>query len=235
MQSTPRSSSAALLFIGQLIIALSIVAGAWMLRGELRSGGPAVAAAPAARPAPQPEPEEEEPAAVADWARLIRPYNATLGPANAPVTIIEFSDFECPFCARHFTNTHGKLLETYGDKVRLVFKHFPLPFHGNAKPAGVAAQCALREGKFWPMHDVIFENFRSLGRGDLLLHGKKVGLGAKWASCFENNETMAEVEADMEDGRIAGVRGTPSFLINGQVVPGAVPFERFKVIIDGLL
>ena len=235
MQSAPRSSSAALVFIGQLVIALSIIAGAWLLRDELRSGAAIAAAAPAAQPAPQAAPEEEEPTSVADWARFIRPHNPAYGPADAPVTIIEFSDFECPFCARHYENTHKQLIDTYGDKIRLVFKHFPLPFHGNAKPAGVAAQCAHREGKFWPMHDVVFENFRSLGKVDLLKYGKGLGLGATWASCFENNEALAEVEADLEDGRVAGVRGTPTFLINGQIVPGAMPFERFKVIIDGLL
>lgn len=233
MPSQSNSSSAALLFIGQLIIALSIVASAWMLRGQV----PAVAAAPAAKAAAPTAaaPEPEEPSEVADWARFIRPHNPVYGDADAPITIIEFSDFECPFCARHYTNTHKQLLDTYGDKIRIVFKHFPLPFHPNARQAAAASQCANREGKFWPLHDVMFENFRNLGDDDVLAYGAKLGLGESWKTCVTQGDATPEVDMDMEDGRQAGVRGTPTFLVNGQVIPGAMPFDRFKAVIDGLL
>lgn len=233
MPSQSNSSSAALLFIGQLIIALSIVASAWMLRER----APAVAAASAAKAAAPTAaaPAPEEPTEVANWARFVRPHNPIYGDANAPITIIEFSDFECPFCARHFTNTHKQLLDAYGDKIRIVYKHFPLPFHPNARQAAVASQCANREGKFWPLHDVMFENFRNLGDDKVLTFGAELGLGESWKACVAQGEAAPEVDMDMEDGRQAGVRGTPTFLVNGQVIPGAVPFDRFKAVIDKLL
>jgi len=153
------------------------------------------------------------------------------GPATAPVTIIEFSDYECPFCKRA-EPTVEQVLKTYGDKVRLVYRDYPLPFHANAKPASIAAACAEQQGKFWEYHEKIFaapalndETYKKLAG--------EVGLDeAKFAACLTSPEAAATVDKHAADGAAVGVRGTPAFFINGRMLSGAQPFEKFKEIID---
>lgn len=244
MSQNSDNGAPALHFIGMLIIAASVLGAGWMVSAQIRDldGAPAAPAARAAAPAaareapPQPAADPEEPpASIEDWASLVRDYNPVFGPADAPITIVEFSDFECPFCARHHSTTWPELLKRYEGRIRVIFKHFPLPFHSNAKPAAMAAACANREGQFWTLQPKLFQNFRSLNTDMIVRLGRQSGLGDAWENCFRNEETRREVERDMEDGRRAGVRGTPSFLINGVVVPGAVPFEQFETILEDLL
>jgi protein-disulfide isomerase len=154
------------------------------------------------------------------------------GGADAPVTIIEFSEFQCPFCSR-VNPTMKQILDTYGPKVRIVFKHNPLPFHKEAPLAAQAALAAGEQGKFWEMHDKLFENMKALGRPDLETYAQSLGLDMdKFKSALDTNKFQAQVEADMALAKKVGARGTPNFRINGVEVSGARPFDAFKTVID---
>ncbi|MBF0165789.1 MAG: DsbA family protein [Magnetococcales bacterium] len=160
------------------------------------------------------------------------PEDLSKGDAKAPVTIIEFSDFECPYC-RRAQATLKKVQEAYGDKVRMVFRHYPLPFHAKAPKASEAAQCAADQGKFWPMHDLLFDDKTNLDPPELKKAAKTVGLDqAVFDKCLESGKHGARVTADLADGKKLGVTGTPTFFINGVRVVGAQPFEKFKSVID---
>jgi protein-disulfide isomerase len=152
--------------------------------------------------------------------------------AKAPVTIIEFSDYECPFCKRG-EDSITKVMQTYGDKVRLVFRDFPLPMHPNARPAAEAAHCANEQGKFWDYHAKLFANQNALGEDKLKQYAKDVGLdSAKFDECLAKKPGKAANDKDIADGGEVGVTGTPAFFINGRMLSGAQPFEKFKEIID---
>lgn len=157
---------------------------------------------------------------------------ASKGPANAPVTIVEFSEFECPFCSR-VNPTLDQVREKYGDKVRIVFRHFPLPFHQNAQKASEASLCAADQGKFWELHDAMFANQRALAVPQLKEKAVQLGLdAAKFNACLDSGEKAPIIAADKRDGEKAGVTGTPGMFINGRFVNGAVPLETFATIID---
>jgi protein-disulfide isomerase len=154
------------------------------------------------------------------------------GPANAPVTIVEFSDFECPFCSRVLP-TLKQIEEEYKGKVRIAFKHQPLPFHPNAKPAAAASMAAHEQGKFWEMHDKLFANARALDRASLEKYAQELGLDmGKFKAALDSNKFAAQIEADSSEGMRVGANGTPTFFINGRTVVGAVPFDNFKRVID---
>lgn len=160
------------------------------------------------------------------------------GDPDAPITIIEFSDFECPFCGRFNSQTLPELQKEYIDtgKARLVFRDFPLSFHANAQKASEAAECANDQGKFWEMHDIIFENQRALTNSDLKGYASQLGLDtAKFNNCLDSGEKEAEVKADLAAGSKAGVSGTPTFFVNGRKLVGAQPFAAFKAAIDAEL
>jgi protein-disulfide isomerase len=154
------------------------------------------------------------------------------GPAHAPVEIIEFSDFQCPFCLRAHP-TVAQVLSTYGDRVRFVYRHYPLPNHPNARPAAEAAACAGEQGKFWEYHDRLFDNQSKLGEADLKQHAAALALDtAKFDACVDTHKYKGDVDADVAAGEEAGVSGTPAFFINGRQLSGAQPFEAFKRVID---
>ncbi|MEO5345338.1 MAG: DsbA family protein [Magnetococcus sp. YQC-9] len=160
------------------------------------------------------------------------PEDLAKGDIKAPVTIIEFSDFECPYCRRAQV-TLKKVSEAYGDKIRMVFRHYPLPFHAKAPKASEAAQCAADQGKFWPMHDILFDDKTNLDPPELKKAAKTVGLDqAAFDKCLDSGKHAARVMADLSDGKKLGVTGTPTFFINGVRVVGAQPFEKFKSVID---
>jgi protein-disulfide isomerase len=153
------------------------------------------------------------------------------GPDAAPVTIIEFSDYECPFCKRA-EPTVKKVLDTYGDKVRLVYRHYPLEFHATARPAAEASACAAAQGKFWEYHDKLFAS-ADLSDATLKKLAGEVGLDqAKFDECFAKKQFKADIDKDVADASSVGVTGTPAFFINGRMISGAQPFEKFKEIID---
>ncbi len=155
-----------------------------------------------------------------------------LGEADAPVTIVEFSDFQCPFCTR-VRPTLDQIRETYGDQVRIVFKHYPLSFHTKAMGAHRAALAAAEQGKFWPMHDLIFDNPKDLDPEQLRAHAETLGLDlARYDAAVASPELEERIRADQAQGSSLGVRGTPSFFINGRFFSGAQPFAAFKARID---
>ena len=154
------------------------------------------------------------------------------GNKAAPVKMIVFSDFECPFCGR-VNPTIEQVKKEYGSKVAVAFKHFPLGFHKNAKPAAIASLAAHRQGKFWEMHDKLFENQRQLQRADFISYAKDLGLNVSQFEKDLDDPKLAQwVDADMAEGSKVGVRGTPATFINGRMVSGAQPYDAFKRVID---
>lgn len=154
------------------------------------------------------------------------------GPANAPVTIVEFSDFECPFCSR-INPTIKQVQDKYGDKVRIVFRQFPLAFHQKAQKAAEASLCAGDQGKFWEMHDAMFANQQALEVAQLKAKAAELGLKAEeFNSCVDSGKHAATIQADMKDGSAAGVSGTPALFVNGRFINGAVPFDQIATVID---
>ncbi len=154
-----------------------------------------------------------------------------LGKANAPITIIEFSDYECPFCKRA-EPTVKEVLKAYGDKVRLAYRDYPLPFHKNARPASEAAHCAADQNKFWEYHDKVMAA-TDLSVTNLKTIAKDTGLDEKkFDECIASERFEAQINEDVSAGEKAGVQGTPAFFINGRMLDGAQPFEKFKEVID---
>ncbi|HVN27239.1 MAG TPA: thioredoxin domain-containing protein [Candidatus Binataceae bacterium] len=154
------------------------------------------------------------------------------GPKDAPVTVVEFSDFQCPFCGRA-EPTLKQVQEKYGDKVRVVYMDFPLGIHDHAIDAASAARCAQEQGKFWEFHDAMFADQSKLKTDDLKADAKKLGLDtAKFNECFDKGKYKPGVESDMAQGRDLGIDGTPAFFINGRLLNGAQPFEKFEETID---
>ncbi len=154
------------------------------------------------------------------------------GPSDAWVTIVEFGDFQCPYCGS-VEPTVKQVLALYPTDVRLVFKHFPLPQHANARPAANAAECArvqgaAPDGDFWEMHDLLFANQSALGAASLAGYaGQIAGLDlASWQTCFDARRFDARVQADLDLGVSVGVSGTPTFAINGEELVGAVSLDE---------
>lgn len=154
------------------------------------------------------------------------------GPENAPVTIVEFSDFECPFCSR-VNPTLAQVQEKYGDKVRIVFRQFPLAMHANAQKAAEASLCAHDQGKFWELHDAMFQNQQALAVPQLKAQAVELGLDAeKFNQCLDSGKYASQVQADMQAGSAAGVSGTPALFVNGRMISGAVPIDQIAPVID---
>jgi protein-disulfide isomerase len=154
------------------------------------------------------------------------------GPASAKVTIIEFSDFQCPFCSR-VVGTMEQIEKAYGKDVRVAFKNNPLPFHQNAQPAAEAALAAAEQGKFWEMHDKLFKNQQALTPADFEKYAGDIGLNpGKFKESVSGGKFKAAIQADQAEAAKYGARGTPSFFINGRPLSGAQPFDAFKKVID---
>jgi protein-disulfide isomerase len=154
------------------------------------------------------------------------------GPANAKVTIIEFSDFQCPFCSRG-RNTMEEVLKQYPNDVKVAFKHYPLPFHNEAEPAARASWAAQQQGKFWEFHDALFKNQDKLGTDFYLATAKELKLDVeKFKTDMNSEAAKQQVKEDMDLGSKNGIRGTPGFFVNGVAVKGAYPAEHFRDIIN---
>jgi protein-disulfide isomerase len=183
----------------------------------------------------------KEPISIAD-----EPFK---GDGKAKVAVIEFSDYQCPFCARYSKEAYAQIEDDYVDtgKVKYVFRDLPLAFHKQAFKAAEAAHCGGEQGKFWEMHDFLFANQTALGPEQLPGHAKSLGLDqAKFQQCLDSGKFAADIKKDMADAGTVGITGTPTFLI-GVVQPGdgrvkvvkklvgAKPYEEFKAAIDGML
>ncbi|MCB9527313.1 MAG: thioredoxin domain-containing protein [Myxococcales bacterium] len=184
----------------------------------------------ATKAAPEPGQPQEDPNKV--WDVKVNPNDAVKGPANAKITIVEFSEFQCPFCKR-VGPTIDQIMKEYAGKVRIVFKHNPLSFHKDAPLASQAALAAGKQGKFWEMHDMLFENQRALQPADIEKYAQEIGLNmTKFKADLESDEIKKQIAADQALANEVGARGTPTFFINGRKLRGAQPFEQFKQVID---
>ena len=154
------------------------------------------------------------------------------GPASAPVTVVAFSDFQCPFCSRAVPTL--KEIETaYNGKLRIAFKQLPLPFHDKAHLAAEAALAANEQGKFWEYHDKLFANQQALDRPSLEKYAQELGLDmGKFKKALDTGKFKDKVDAEAKEGAAVGATGTPTFFINGTKLVGAQPVETFKAAID---
>lgn len=176
-------------------------------------------------------------------SRLVqaRPANA-LGAEGAKVTIIEYSDFQCPYCLRFNQEVRPRIVDAYvkTGKVRLAFKQMPI-LSEDSRIAALASECAADQGKFWEFHDTVFTERAAKGRLTMDKN-RSVEVATtlkmdtdKFRDCMQNDRTLARVQADLDEGRTVGVRGTPTFLINGKLFVGAQPWEAFQQEIEALL
>ncbi len=220
------------LFLGlaiSSIVALgSVVSLVWSGKSLAAGGTNVVATNPTPSPSPSPSPTPTP----AGPVKPVSDKDHILGNKNAKVTLIEYSDFECPFCSRHLPAIK-QALKDFPNDVRLVYRHFPLSFHPQATPAAVASECAAKLGgndKFWTMHDKLFENQTTLGRDLYVRLAKEMGLKeADFTKCLDSDQDVkTRVSTDMMEGESAGVEGTPATFVNGKLVSGAVPYEMLK-------
>ncbi len=159
----------------------------------------------------------------------------SFGPKDAKVTVVEFSDFECPYCSKAAKVTE-QLRKEYGDKIRFVFRQFPLSFHKNAKPAAEASLAAHAEGKFWEYHDVLFENSRKLDKESLAEYAKKTGVdAAKVTAALDGNTYSAAVDNDVKLGNEVAVSGTPTMFVNGKRIANPTDFKTVSDAINEAL
>jgi protein-disulfide isomerase len=156
-----------------------------------------------------------------------------IGPADAPITIVEFSDYQCPFCRRWHDEVYGPLLAAYPGKIRLVYRHFPLTsIHPDAMSAAEAAMCAGEQDAYWPFHEKLFSN-ESLGSNTYLQYAQELGLNMNsFESCMNDRKYQQAVDADLNFAVDLGIRSTPTFFINGLAIVGAQPLDVFKQVID---
>ncbi|MEW6408049.1 MAG: DsbA family protein [Patescibacteria group bacterium] len=166
------------------------------------------------------------------------------GDKNAPITLVEYSDFQCPYCKK-FNPTMQQVMQEYSGKVRWVYRHFPLSFHQNAQKSAEASECAGEQNKFWEYSDKLFENSQADGTGlntdDLKRYAKELGLNtSKFNDCLASGKFTSKVNADMASGQAAGISGTPGTILidkngNTQLISGALPYEQIKAKIDAAL
>jgi protein-disulfide isomerase len=161
------------------------------------------------------------------------------GEEDAPVTLFEFSDYQCPFCGRYFTQTYPQIEENYvkTGKVKIVFKDFPLDsIHPEATPAALAARCAGDQGKYWEMHDILFTNQATLSNSAYKQWAVQLDLDAEeFNTCLDTRKHLSAVRSNLAEGQQAGIQGTPGFIINGQLISGAQPFPVFQQAIESAL
>lgn len=214
-----------------VLLVISIFTGGFGF-GDDSGSGQAARAAPT--PAAAPSPAAPTPTVEVEIGDA-----PTKGDDDAPVTLIEFSDFQCPFCGRFYSQTLDQIQEQYVDtgKVKFVYKHFPLDsIHPQATPAALAAECANEQGKFWEYHDLIFDNQQALGDASYKQWAAQLSLDeGQFNECYDSQKYLEDVQSDLQQGSSAGIRGTPGFLLNGQLISGAQPFSVFQQAIEAAL
>jgi protein-disulfide isomerase len=187
----------------------------------------------AAAPSPTPSlPDPTQPSQPANPVQPVAKTDHVLGAANAKVTLIEYSDFQCPFCKQHEPSIE-QALKDFPKDVRVVYRHFPLSsIHPYAEKAAEASECAAKMGgndAFWKMHDKMFEKSPDLGSDVLVSLAKEIGLNeTSFKSCLDSGEMQGRVQADFTSGNDAGVQGTPATFVNGKLISGAVPYTTLK-------
>ncbi|MCL4479716.1 MAG: DsbA family protein [Deltaproteobacteria bacterium] len=223
--------------ITKIIIAVIVGVSLWFSAREIRIGLEKDVVQRREQVVNQPNPTPPSlpsPQPTGDSSKFQVAYSPYEGKKNAPVTMIECLDYQCPFCARFAQDTLRQIKENEikNGEVKLVIKNFPLPFHQNAEKAAEAAECANKQGKFWQMHDLLFNAGERLDMDSLKSYAKQIGLNsAQFDHCLESGETVGIVNADRSQCASAGVTGTPTFFINGKMLVGAQPYEQFKSFI----
>ena len=168
-----------------------------------------------------------------DSSELIYPYTPTLGSPDAPITVVAFIDFECPFSQKEFP-VFQQVIEQYGPALHVAFKHLPVEsIHPNATHAALAAQCAFEQNKFWEYYDKLFQE-KQLDDDSLLLYAQQIGLNqGLFTACFAQNKYGTYIDQDLADSVEVGIRGTPTYLVNNRIVEGAISKEQWdKIIAD---
>jgi protein-disulfide isomerase len=231
-------NSAATTIAAALIVGASIVAGALLIQSSVNQAGREVAGLRDSlrdvQAGARPEPAVARPSRPDPNRRYsVNTAGAPVrGNPNAKLSIVEFSDFQCPYCAR-VRPTLEQIEREYGDKIRVVFKNLPLSMHPKAPAAAAAAEAAHRQGKFWEMHDMIFADQRAMSPEKYLEYAKKLGLDVdRFKKDMDSAEVRQRIQADAAEAARLGVTGTPAFFINGRFVSGAQPYETFKSMID---
>lgn len=228
------------ILVGLLVIASFAIGSMWTQIKTLKTNK-AAEQAPTAQQQQQPQEPTEVGADV--WKTMIANPVAVKGDENAKVTLVEFTDYQCPFCKRYVDQTKAQIEKDYvaTGKVRYILRDLPLPFHQNAQKAAEAVKCAGAKGKYWEMHDLMFKN-QDIWSGStdaatvFTGYAGTVGLNsAKFSGCLTNGEQKAAVDQDAALAQKAGLGGTPSFVINGKILVGAQPYEQFKAAIDAAL
>jgi protein-disulfide isomerase len=172
---------------------------------------------------------------VAEVSLEINENDHVLGNRNASVKVFEFSDFQCPYCSMFHEVMH-QIADEYGDQIAWVYKQFPIASHPLGMPGSMATECAGEQGKFWEMADEIFNNQETLSQDSFETFAEELGLDVnQFNSCVADEKYYDKIVSDYNLGIDAGVQGTPTNFINGQMIPGAVPYENMKELIDELL
>ncbi|MFH1134169.1 MAG: thioredoxin domain-containing protein [Nanoarchaeota archaeon] len=234
----PLSGALAIINVLSVILLIIIAFQLYQMNVTLKAMSPFAAGDTTAPTAPAaPLAQQPAPTPTVDMVKLADD-DAVHGSADAPVTMIEFSEYQCPYCARFVQQTLPQIEEKYikTGKVKHIFRDFPLGFHQNAQKAAEAAECAGEQGKYYEMHDKLFANQADLGVDNYKKWAQELGLNTgDFNTCLDSGRMAAEIQKDMADGQAAGVRGTPAFLINGQLVSGAQPFASFETVIEAKL
>lgn len=229
--SSPKTTFYLGLFVGialSSVLALALVFG-MLMSGRSLASGAAIAqvptpSVPSAAPSADPQP-------VGGPVQPVSANDHVLGKADAKVTVIEYSDFECPFCGQ-IESAFDQMRAEFKNDVRFVFRHFPLSFHPQAQKAAEASECAAKLGGndgFWKMHKKLFDNQQTLGVEAYTRYAKEIGLNeGAFKTCLESGEMAAKINAQMASGNDAGVNGTPATFVNGKLVSGAVPYATLK-------
>jgi len=188
----------------------------------------------AASPSPIQSPQAAQPTPTPGIIEVSADDDPAIGPEDAPVLIVEFSDFQCSYCARFATETLGQILDTYGDQVRFVYRDFPLTsIHPHAQKAAEATQCAHEQGKYWEYSDLLFQNQQALDVDSLKGYAQQLGLDTDvFNECLDSGQYASEIQKDLTEGQSYGVTGTPTFFINGRLLRGAKPFSAFQAMIE---
>lgn len=222
-----------LLLVAFLVIGY-LFAKVEMLQKGTTAAAPQQAAAPNAQ-APQ-QPAAPDPEQIKKDLKM--GHLPIKGSQSAKVTMVEFSDFECPFCGRFYKETLPQIIKDYVDtgKMKIYYRHYPLTFHPKAAPLANASECANDQGAFWQMHDKIFDNNATVSNmtdDQIKQWGADLGLNtSQFNGCYDNKAHQDKIDEDQKDGVAVGVSGTPTFYINGKQLVGAMPYESFKAIID---
>jgi protein-disulfide isomerase len=164
-------------------------------------------------------------------------HDPVLGPADAPITIVEFSDFECPFCSRFALQTAPALRRQYGERIRWIFVNYPLQsIHPNAYEAALAGECAAEQDRFWPFYDAMFSGRHSLSGTGYAEAAEAIGMDEeRFQACYRNADHAEEVDLDVKEGEKFYILGTPTFYVNGRRMEGAQRPEAFAAVIDSIL